>query len=570
MTTTRPERNELEIAHAARLKPIEEIAAMMGLSPADIEPYGSTKAKIKLDVIERNRDKPDAKYIVVTAITPTPLGEGKTTTSIGLAQGMYHIGKHAIVALRQPSLGPVFGIKGGGSGGGYSQVVPMEDMNLHLTGDIHAVAAAHNLLSAFLDASIFHDNPLNIDIERIELHHVMDMLDRSLRQITQGLGGKNNGVPRQSGFDIAVASEAMAVLALCKDIFDLRERLGRITVAQTVDGKPVTAEQLRAAGAMTVLLKDAIKPNLMQTLEGTPALIHCGPFANIAHGNSSVLADYIGIKSTDYLITEAGFGADMGFEKFCDIKCRTSGLKPDAAVIVATVRALKSHSGRFKIVAGKPLDPGLTSENLPALEEGSENLVAQIENVRRMGVPAVVAINAFPTDTEAEWALIERVAKQAGAFAAVPATHYADGGAGAADLAREVVRASKQPPDFRFLYPLEMSIKDKIHTIATQVYGADDVEYSEAAEARIDTIIQMGHANLPICMAKTHLSLSHDPKLKGRPQGFTLPIRDVRLSSGAGFVYPLCGEMMTMPGLPSDPAGAHMDIDERGEVVGLH
>jgi formyltetrahydrofolate synthetase len=362
----------------------------------------------------------------------------------------------------------------------------------------------------------------------------------------------------------------MAVLALCKDIFDLRERLGRITVAQDTDGRPVTAEQLRAAGAMTVLLKDAIKPNLMQTLEGTPALVHCGPFANIAHGNSSILADYIGIKSTDYLITEAGFGADMGFEKFCDIKCRTSGLKPDAAVIVATVRALKSHSGRYKIVAGKPLDPGLTGENLPALEEGIENLVAQIENVRRMGLPAVVAINAFPTDTEAEWALIERVSAQAGAFAAVPATHYANGGAGAADLAQAVVRATEQPADFRFLYPLEWGIKEKIHTIATQVYGADGVEYSEAAEARIDTITQMGHANLPICMAKTHLSLSHDPKLKGRPRGFTLPIRDVRLSSGAGFVYPLCGEMMTMPGLPSDPAGAYMDIDEQGQVIGLH
>ncbi|MDQ5823509.1 MAG: formate--tetrahydrofolate ligase [Chloroflexota bacterium] len=570
MTATQPERNELAIAHAAKLKPIEEIAAMMGLSREDIEPYGSTKAKIKLEVIERNSGKPDAKYVVVTAITPTPLGEGKTTTSIGLAQGMYHIGKHAIVALRQPSLGPVFGIKGGGSGGGYSQVVPMEEMNLHLTGDIHAVAAAHNLLSAFLDASIFHGNPLNIDLERIELRHVMDMLDRSLREITKGLGGKSNGVPRQSGFDIAVASEAMAILALCKDIFDLRERLGRITVAQDADGRPVTAEQLRAAGAMTVLLKDAIKPNLMQTLEGTPALIHCGPFANIAHGNSSILADYIGIKSTDYLITEAGFGADMGFEKFCDIKCRTSGLKPDAAVIVATVRALKSHSGRFKIVAGKPLDRGLTSENVPALEEGMENLVAQIENVLRMGIPAVVAINAFPTDTAAEWSAIERAATQAGAYAAVPTTHYADGGAGASDLAQAVVKATEQASDFRFLYPLELGIKEKIHAIATQVYGADGVEYSEAAEARINTITQMGHANLPICMAKTHLSLSHDPKLKGRPRGFTLPVRDVRLSSGAGFVYPLCGEMMTMPGLPSDPAGAYVDIDEQGQVVGLH
>lgn len=570
MTSPVSERNELAIARSVKLKPIEEIAEMIGLGRDDIEMYGKYKAKISLDVIERNRDKPDAKYIVVTAITPTPLGEGKTTTSVGLAQGMYHIGKRAIVALRQPSLGPVFGIKGGGSGGGYSQVVPMEDMNLHLTGDIHAVAAAHNLLSAFMDASLFHGNPLNIDEGRIELRHALDMLDRSLREIEQGLGGKNNGRPRHSGFDIAVASEVMAILALCKDIHDLRARLGRITVAQSVEGNPVTAEQLHAAGAMTVLLREAIKPNLMQTLEGTPALVHCGPFANIAHGNSSVLADYIGIKSTEFLITEAGFGADMGFEKFCDIKCRTSGLKPDVAVVVATVRALKMHSGRFKIVAGKPLDPGLTTENLQALEEGAANLVAQVETVRRMGMPAVVAINAFPTDTPAEWALIERVALEAGAVAAVPTTHYADGGQGAMDLARAVVEAAQKPSSFNFLYPLDASVKEKIETIATQIYGAKDVEYSDAANLRIESITRMGFGDLPICMAKTHLSLSHDPKLKGRPVGFTLPVRDVRLSAGAGFIYPLCGEMMTMPGLPSDPAGAHIDIDENGEVVGLH
>ncbi len=563
-------RNDLNIAHAASLKPIEEIAEMMGLSRDDIELYGARKAKIRLDVIERMRDRPNAKYVVVTAITPTPLGEGKTTTSIGLAQGFHRIGKNAIVALRQPSLGPVFGIKGGGSGGGYSQVVPMEDMNLHLTGDIHAVSAAHNLLSAFLDGSMFHSNPLNIDVNRIELRHVVDILDRSLRDIVQGLGGRNNGVPRESGFDISVASEVMAILALSKSIFDLRERLGQIIVGYDRAGAPVTAEQLKAAGAMTVLLHEAIKPNLLQTIENTPALVHCGPFANIAHGNSSVLADYIGIKCGDYLITEAGFGADMGFEKFCDIKCRVSGLAPDAAVVVATVRALKMHSGKFKIVAGKPLDPGLTTENMPALEEGVVNLVAQIENVRKMGVPVVVAINAFPTDTEREWAFIEKAACEAGAVAAVPTTHYAEGGNGAIGLAKAIVEATSVPADFRFLYPLDLGIKEKIEIIAREIYGAADVDYADEADDKIRLYTKQGFAHLPICMAKTHLSLSHDPKLKGRPRGFTLPVRDVRLSAGAGFIYPLCGTMLTMPGLPSDPAGAHMDIDEEGNVVGLH
>ncbi len=563
-------RHDLEIAHAATLKPIEEIAAMMGLCRSELELFGSYKAKIKLEVLGRLRDNPNAKYIVVTAITPTPLGEGKTTTSIGLAQGMNRIGKRATVALRQPSLGPVFGIKGGGSGGGKSQVVPMEDMNLHLTGDIHAVSAAHNLLSAFLDASVFHGNHLDIDITRIELHHVVDILDRSLRDIVQGLGGKNNGVPRESGFDISVASEVMAILALSKDIFDLRARLGKIIVAYTKKGAPVTAEELRAAGAMTVLLKEAIQPNLMQTLEGTPALVHCGPFANIAHGNSSILADYIGIKCTDYLITEAGFGADMGFEKFCDIKCRTSGLKPDLAVVVATVRALKMHSGRFNIVAGKPLDPELIQEDMSALEEGVVNLVAHIENAERVGLPVVVAINAFPTDTEREWAFIEKIARRAGAVAAVPTTNFANGGAGATDLARAVVEATTIPSDFHYLYPLEIGIKEKIDAIATQFYGAKDVDYSEDANSKIDHYTKLGYHNLPICMAKTHLSLSHEPKWKGRPTGYTLPVRDVRLSAGAGFIYPLCGAMLTMPGLPHDPAGAHIDIDELGNVVGLH
>jgi formate--tetrahydrofolate ligase len=567
---TAPVRNDLEIAHAARLKPIEEVASMMGLAPDELERYGAHKAKISLSAIERLKDRPNAKYVVVTAMTPTPLGEGKTTTSIGLAQGMARIGKNAVVALRQPSLGPVFGIKGGGSGGGRSQVVPMEDMNLHLTGDIHAVSAAHNLLSAFLDASIFHENPHGIDINRIELRHVVDVLDRSLREIVQGLGGRNNGVPRQSGFDISVASEVMAILALSSSLQDMRQRFGKIIVGYTKSGEPVTAEQIKAAGAMAVLMKDAIKPNLMQTLEGTPALVHAGPFANIAHGNSSIVADFVGIKCGDFLLTEAGFGADMGFEKFADIKCRTSGLRPDAAVVVATVRALKAHSGRFKIVAGKPLDPGLTEENLPALEEGVVNLIAQIENVRRFGLPVVVAINAFPTDTEREWAYLEQAAKAAGAFAAVPTTHFVHGGEGAMDLARALVQATEQPADFNFLYPLEAGIKEKIEAIATKIYGASSVEYADEADTKIRQYTKLGFAGLPICMAKTHLSLSHDPALKGRPAGFALPVRDIRLSAGAGFIYPLCGQMMTMPGLPSDPVGAHIDIDELGNVVGMH
>jgi formate--tetrahydrofolate ligase len=567
---TAPVRNDLEIAHAARLKPIEEVASMMGLAPDELERYGAHKAKISLSAIERLKDRPNAKYVVVTAMTPTPLGEGKTTTSIGLAQGMARIGKNAVVALRQPSLGPVFGIKGGGSGGGRSQVVPMEDMNLHLTGDIHAVSAAHNLLSAFLDASIFHENPHGIDINRIELRHVVDVLDRSLREIVQGLGGRNNGVPRQSGFDISVASEVMAILALSSSLQDMRQRFGKIIVGYTKSGEPVTAEQIKAAGAMAVLMKDAIKPNLMQTLEGTPALVHAGPFANIAHGNSSIVADFVGIKCGDFLLTEAGFGADMGFEKFADIKCRTSRLRPDAAVVVATVRALKAHSGRFKIVAGKPLDPGLTEENLPALEEGVVNLIAQIENVRRFGLPVVVAINAFPTDTEREWAYLEQAAKAAGAFAAVPTTHFVHGGEGAMDLARALVQATEQPADFNFLYPLEAGIKEKIEAIATKIYGASSVEYADEADTKIRQYTKLGFAGLPICMAKTHLSLSHDPALKGRPAGFALPVRDIRLSAGAGFIYPLCGQMMTMPGLPSDPVGAHIDIDELGNVVGMH
>ena len=570
MTKKQANKSVKSRASSGTPKPIEEIAAMMGLSRGDIELYGRYKAKIDPNVLGRLKSRPKAKYVVVTAITPTPLGEGKTTTSIGLAQGMHRVGRRAVVALRQPSLGPVFGIKGGGSGGGRSQVVPMEEMNLHLTGDIHAVSAAHNLLSAFLDASIFHDNPLKIDIHRIELRHVVDILDRSLRDVVQGLGGKSNGNPRQSGFDITVASEVMAILALSKDIFDLRERLGRMVVAQDMEGQPVTAEQIRGAGAMTALLTEAIKPNLMQTMEGTPALVHCGPFANIAHGNSSILADLIGIRTTDYLITEAGFGADMGFEKFCDIKCRASGLTPDVAVIVATVRALKMHSGRFKVVAGKPLDPGLTREDLQALEEGAANLIAHIENVRQLGLPAVVAINGFPTDTRAEWDCIERLSLAAGAVAAVPTTHFANGGDGATELADAVAAAAEQSSNFRYLYDLDSTIKEKVSTIATRFYGAGDVSYSDEAETKIQAYTRLGYGKLPICMAKTHLSLSHDPKLKGRPRGFTLPVRDVRLSAGAGFIYPICGTMMTMPGLPSDPAGAHVDIDKDGKITGLY
>lgn len=558
---------DLAIAQAAKLKPISKIAAEIGLLNDELELYGKYKAKVSLDVLKRLRDRPNGKYIDVTAITPTPLGEGKTTTTVGLGQALYKIGKKAMICIRQPSLGPVFGIKGGAAGGGYSQIIPMEDFNLHLTGDIHAIGLANNLLAAFIDNHIFHGNKLNIDPQSITFRRVVDVSDRALRNIIIGQG--KEGMPRETGYDITVASEVMAILALTTGLQDLRKRLGKIVIGTTYDGKPVTAQDLKVAGAMTVLLKDAIKPNLMQTLENTPALVHCGPFANIAHGNNSILADAIALKLADYVVTESGFGADLGAEKFMDIKCRISGFIPDAAVVVATIRALKMHSGRFKVVAGKPLDPELLKENLEAVKQGSENLEKQIENMRYFGIPVVVAINRFGTDTEAEIELVKKLALAVDADAVCASDVHQKGGEGGKEMAEAVVAACEKKSNFKFLYPLDVSIKEKIETIATKIYGADGVTYLPAAEKAIKTYTEMGYANLPICMAKTHESLSHDKNLKGRPSNFTVPIHDVRLSAGAGFLYPLLGEIRTMPGLPSTPAGEKIDIDKSGKIVGL-
>lgn len=562
-------KSDIEIAQEATMLPITEIAAKLGILEDELELYGKYKAKVSLDILKRLKDKPNGKYIDVTAITPTPLGEGKTVTTIGLSLGLNKIGKKVVTCLRQPSLGPVFGIKGGAAGGGYAQVVPMEDFNLHFTGDVHAVGAAHNLLAAFIDASLMHGNPLNIDPYSIMWNRVVDVSDRVLRKIIVGLGGKTNGIPRETGYDITVASEVMAALAMCTSLKDLRERIGRIIIGFTNDGRPVHAEDLRCAGSMTVLLKDAIKPNLIQTLEHTPVFVHCGPFANIAQGNNSILADQIALKLGEYVITESGFGSDMGAEKFMNIKCRYSGLKPDAVVIVATVRALKMHSGKYTVVPGKPLDPGLQSEDMDALEKGIVNLEAHIENMRQFGIPVVVAVNHFTFDTDKEIAFIRERALAAGAEDCQISEVWAKGGEGGKALAEAVVKAAEKPSNFHFLYPLEASIKEKIETIAAKVYGADGVDYAPAAEAKIKQFTEMGYDRLPICMAKTHLSLSHDPTLKGRPKGFRLPIRDIRASVGAGFLYPLCGDMMTMPGLPAVPAGTKIDIDENGVIRGL-
>ncbi|MDO8671079.1 MAG: formate--tetrahydrofolate ligase, partial [Dehalococcoidia bacterium] len=548
-----PVPSDLDIAQAAKLKPIIEIARDMGLEEDEIELYGKYKAKVVLEVRDRLEGRPQGKYIDVTAITPTPLGEGKTVTTIGLSLGLHAIGKNVITVIRQPSLGPVFGIKGGAAGGGYSQVVPMEDFNLHLTGDVHAVGLAHNLLAAFIDNHLFHGNKLGINPQSIVWRRVVDVSDRALRNIVVGLGGE--GMPRETGFDITVASEVMAILGLTTGLKDIRERLGRIVVANTYAGKPVTAEDLKCAGAMAVLLKDAIKPTLMQTLEHTPCLVHAGPFANIAHGNSSIIADQIALKLGDYVVTESGFGADMGAEKFMNIKCRASGMAPNCVVVVCTARALKMHSGQFRVVAGRPLDPGMTQENLPAIEKGGENLVKQIENMKKFGVPVVVAVNKFTFDTQAEIDLIKRIAVEAGAEGAFISEVWAKGGEGGRELAEAVVAAANKKSDFKFLYELNQPIKAKIETIATEIYGADGVSYMPEADRKIRMYTRMGYGDLPICMAKTHLSLSHDQNLKGRPRGFTVPIRDVRLSAGAGFLYPLLGEMRTMPGLPTEPAG---------------
>ena len=562
--------SDIEIAQAAKMKPITEIAESLGIQEDELELYGKYKAKVSLSVLERLKDKPNAKYIDITAITPTPLGEGKTTTTVGLGMGMNKIGKKSVIVIRQPSLGPVFGIKGGAAGGGYSQIVPMEDFNLHLTGDNHAIGLAHNLLAAFIDNHLHHGNKLDIDIHSISWPHVLDISDRALRNIVIGMGGKANGVTRESGFDITVASEVMAILALTTDMPDFRARLGRIVIGTNKSGKPITAEDLKCAGSMAVLLRDAIKPNLLQTLENTPAFVHAGPFANIAHGNSSIIADQIASKCADYVITESGFGADCGAEKFMNIKCRYSGLIPDVVVIVATVRALKMHGGVGKVVAGKPLTDDLLKENIPAIEKGGQNLAKMIENMKLFGVPVVVAINSFATDTKAEIEALKKLSLEYGAEAVAMSDHWAEGGEGARELAETVAAVAEKPNNFKFLYPLEDSIEDKMTAIATKIYGADGIDISPLAAKKIKQFNECGFDKLPVCMAKTHLSLSHDPKLKCRPTGFTVPIRDIKASVGAGFLYALLGDMRTMPGLPSSPAGERVDIDlKTGKVVGL-
>ncbi len=619
-----PVPSDIEIAQEAQLKPISQIAEEVGLLPEELELHGNHMAKVRLDVLERLKEVPDGKYIDVTAITPTPLGEGKSTTMVGLSQALgAHLGKRVFTCIRQPSQGPTFGIKGGAAGGGYSQVVPMEDFNLHLTGDIHAITAANNLLAAAIDARMFHEagqpddqklfnalcpankegkrrfapsmlrrlkrlgidktDPndltpeerarfarLNIDPDSITWRRVVDTNDRFLREITVGEGPEEKGRTRKTGYDITVASEIMAILALTADLADMRERFSKIVIGTNRAGEAVTAEDLGVAGAMTVLMKDAIKPTLMQTLEGTPVFVHAGPFANIAHGNSSIIADRIALKLADYVVTESGFGADIGMEKFFDIKCRYSGLIPNVVVLVATVRALKMHGGGPKVVAGKPLDAAYTEENLDLLRAGLGNLQHHIKNALGFGIPVVVAVNSFATDTPAEVELVRQAAVTAGAEDAVVCKHWMEGGKGAAKLAEVVVKAAEKPSNFQFLYPLNISIKEKIEIICTKIYGADGVDYMPEAEAKIELYTRLGFDNLPLCMAKTHLSLSHDPELKGVPKGYRVPIRDIRASVGAGFLYPLLGTMRTMPGLPTRPVFYDVDLDlETGRVVGL-
>ena len=560
--------SDLEIARGASLRPLADVAAEMGLGPHLLEPYGEHVVKIKEAAVKELAQAPAAKYVVVTAVTPTPLGEGKTTTTVGLGQGFAHIGKRATVAIRQPSMGPTFGIKGGAAGGGYSQVVPMETLNLHLTGDMHAVTAAHNLLSAMIDNQLQQRNGVALDPHSITWNRVLDVNDRALRNIVIGLGTRADGTPRQSGFDITAASEVMAVLALSTSLQDMRARLGRIVVGQTREGQPVTAEDLRAAGAMAVIMREAIKPNLLQTLEGTPVLVHAGPFGNIAHGNSSVIADLIGIHGGDYLVTEAGFGADMGAERFFNIKCRASGLRPDAAVLVATVRALKTHSGRHKVAAGRPLPEEMLAENPDDVHAGAANLRKQIENVRIHGVSPVVAINAFPTDHPSEHRVIHEIAESLGARSAL-CTHFAEGGKGAAELATAVAEAAQEQSNFAYLYPNDATLREKILTVALRVYGAQAVEYDYKASRQLESYERNGFGKLPVCIAKTHLSISSDPALKGAPSGWVLPVREARASVGAGFIYPICGDMRTMPGLSGSPAATRIDIDANGEIVGL-
>ncbi len=615
---------DIVIAQAAYLKPITQVAGELGILPEELELYGPYKAKVKLEILKRLESQPNGKYVDVTAITPTPMGEGKTTTTVGLSQALgAHLGKRVVTCLRQPSQGPTFGIKGGAAGGGYSQVIPMDELNLHLTGDIHAITAANNLMAAAIDARIFHeadatdeqlfnrlfpanksgkrifakgmlgrksrldiqnDDPekmtleerkrfcrLDIDPDRITWRRVMDTSDRFLREITIGEGEEEKGFERKTGFDMTVASEIMAILALTTSLADMRVRLGKIVIGVNKKGEAITADDLGVAGALTALMRDAIKPNLLQTLEGTPVFVHAGPFANIAHGNSSILADMIGLKLADFVVTESGFGSDMGMEKFCNIKCRYSGLTPDVVVLVATVRALKMHGGGSKVVAGKPLDSAYTQENLELLKAGLPNLLAHIRIAHTFGIPVVVAVNTFITDCPAELDLIRKAAVEEGkAEDAVISNHWELGGKGAIELAKAVEKASQKPHQFQFLYPLDWSIKKKIETIACEVYGADGVDYSPEAEVQIEEYTHLGFDKLPICMAKTHLSLSHDATLKGAPKGFRVPVRDLRASVGAGFLYPLLGTMSTMPGLPTRPAFFNIDIDlETGQVEGL-
>ncbi|HSD84389.1 MAG TPA: formate--tetrahydrofolate ligase [Anaerolineae bacterium] len=617
-----PVPSDIEIAQAGKLKPILQIADEVGLKPSDLELFGPYKAKVHLDVRDRLVKHPNGKYVDVTAITPTPLGEGKSTTMVGLSQALgAHLGQKVFTCIRQPSQGPTFGIKGGAAGGGYSQVVPMEDFNLHLTGDIHAVSAANNLLAAAIDARMLHERAqpddeklakamckdgefaegqrrrlaklgiqaktladlstadkrrmfrLDIDPASITWQRVVDTNDRLLRGIQIGLGDEEKGNERFTGFDISVASEVMAILGLTTGLQDMRERLGRIVIGTNRAGEAITAEDLGVAGAMTVLMKDAIMPNLMQTLEGTPAFVHAGPFANIAHGNSSIVADQIALKLVGrdgFVVTESGFGADIGMEKFMDVKCRYSGLIPNVVVIVATIRALKMHGGGPKVVAGRPLDKAYTEENLALLEAGAGNLAKHIENAKLFGIPVVVAVNSFKYDTAEEINLVQKIALAAGAEGAFKCTHWMHGGKGAIELGEAVMAAAKKTNHFEFLYPLDMSIKEKIETIATRIYGADGVDYSPEAEAKVELYTRLGFAKLPINMAKTHLSLTHDPNIKGRPTGWRLPIRDIRASVGAGFLYPLCGAMRTMPGLPTRPVFYDVDLNlETGKVVGL-
>jgi formyltetrahydrofolate synthetase len=621
-----PVPSDIDIAQAATPLPIAQIAAEAGILPDELELYGKSKAKVHLSVRDRLKNAPNGKYVVVTAITPTPLGEGKTTTTVGLSQALgAYLGKKVFTNIRQPSQGPTFGIKGGAAGGGYSQIVPMEEFNLHLTGDIHAIIAANNLLAAAIDARMFHESTtddvalfdrlvpakkdgsrkfttimlrrlkklgitktdpneltpeersrwarLDIDPDTITWRRVVDTNDRFLRQITVGQGPEEKGASRVTGFDIAVASEIMAILALTTSLADMKERFGRMVIGSSRKGEPVTADDIGVTGALMVLMKDAIMPNLMQTIEGTPAFVHAGPFANIAHGNSSIVADQIALKlagSDGYVLTEAGFGADMGMEKFFNIKCRYSGLTPDCVVLVATIRALKMHGGGPKVVAGKPLAHEYTQENLGLLEKGCSNLLKHIENARKFGIPVVVGVNRFKDDTPAEIELVKKLAKAAGAEDAVVSNHWAEGGAGAVELANAVVAACQKPSKFKFLYPLDMSIKGKIETIVKEMYGGAGVEYSPEAEKKIEVYTRQGFDKIPMCMAKTHLSISHDPNLKGAPSGFTVPVRDIRASVGAGFLYPLLGTMATMPGLSTRPGYYDIDLDtETGRIIGL-